>query len=230
MDDFDEPVYHPADGDPISTTEFLNTENIQKVGVDWFQQNDIYKRHMGLSYLPNNVSASDLRALVHAEEVKEICIELSSASDDIKTEQTSLLASKKSTLTRILEKSNIYKIARNKIISSQADETTRSIHNPTVDASILLRVEADTKNDLNSHTEKIINKSQEIGAEVTAVEARPEIIKSAMHPAGIPVGDIGDQFCITIDAATFAAIQTQKVPRELIKELFDEDPDEHIYI
>jgi hypothetical protein len=230
MDEYEEPMYYPNDGDPFPATEFLDTENIQETGIDWFRQNDVYKRYMGLSYLPNNVSVSALRALVHAKEVKEFCVNLSTVSDDVEADQTSLLAAKMSTLRKMLERSKIYKIARSKIISTQADEITRDIQEPTVDASILFRIEAETKDDLDTNTENIIEKSRQIGAEVTAVEAQPEVVKSAMNPVGIPVNDIGDQFCITIDAATFAALQTPTVPRELIKELFDEDPDQHIYI
>lgn len=230
MEEYEEAIYYPAEGDPTPVTELLNTDNIQETGINWFQQDNIYKRCMGLSYLPNDVSVSDLRALVHAEEVEKFCVDLSSVSDDVGTEQTSLLAAQKSTLRKILEKSKIYKIARNKIISTQIDETTQSIQEPTIKASILLRIEAETKDDLDSYTEDIIEKSRQIGAEVTAVEARPEVVKSAMNPVGRPIGDIGDQFCITIDAATFAALQTPKVPRELIEELFDENPDQHFYI
>lgn len=229
MDEYNIPTCHPDNGESYPVTELVDTDNIQETGIDWFRQDDIYKRHMGLSYLPNDVPISDLRALVHAKQTEEFWVSMHNKNDEIGTDQTSLLAAKKSSLKKILDKSKIYKMARNKIISNQADETTRSIQESTVEASILFRIEAETKNNLDSYTEDIIQRSQQIGAEVSAVEARPEMVKCAMNPA-IPVWEIEDQFCISVDAATFAALQTPKVPRELIKELFDEDPDDHIYI
>lgn len=230
MDDPEEIIYHPADGEPFPATEFLNTDNIQETGIDWFQQNGVYKRYMGLSYLPNNTPVSDLRALVHAEEVEEYKTQFSSLGDEVGTDHTSSLAAKKSNLVNLLENSKIYRIARNKIISTQSDETTRRIQNPTVNTTLLFRIEAVTKNHLESHTENIIKISKEIGAEVSPVEASPKFVKSAMAPIGIRVEDIGDQFCISVDAATYASLQMLQEPRELIEELYDEDPDNHHYV
>lgn len=217
-----ESVYVQPDGEKIPFTELVNTENIQETGTDWFKQNGVYKRHMCLSYLPNNISVADLRALAHAEGVEKYSSNLSYRNDENKDKQSSLLAAKISTLVQFVEESKIYKIARSKIISDLADEATEKSHEPTFKASIFFRIESDSKENLDNYTESIKEKAKQIGAEVISVKEPPEEVIIAMKPFGMP-NEIGDEYCISVDAAEWAIIQSLKIPQDLLDELYEDD-------
>jgi len=224
-----ESMYVQPNGETIPVSELLYTDNIQEVGIDWFKQDGIYKRHMCLSYLPNHISVADLRALAHADSVEEYSKTFSNQPDETDNEQTSLLAAKKSVLVEYLEESKIYKKARNKIISNLAVSTTANSDENTLKASIFFRIGADSKKKLEADTESIKQNAKQIGAEVISVEEPPEVAISAMSRFGISANEIGDEYCITVDAAQFAIIQSLEVPQELLEELYD-DPEEAIYL
>jgi len=223
MSNQSEPMYVQPNGETIPVSELVYTDNIEKTGTDWFVQDGIYKRHMSLSYLPNDVSVADLRALAHADGVEKYSSTISNRPNETHSEQTSLLAAKKSTLIQFLKNSKIYKLARSKIVSNLADEATERSHENTLNASIFFRIEADSKVDLDTYTENVKQKAKEIGAEVISVEESPEIAISAMDPFGRPSNEIGDEYCITIDAAEFAMIKSLEVPQELLDDLYDDD-------
>lgn len=224
MSNQSEAMYVQPNGETVPVSELVYTDNIEETGTDWFLQDGIYKRHMSLSYLPNDVSVADLRALAHADSVEKYSSTISNRPNETHSEQTSFLAAKKSTLMQFLKNSKIYKLARSKIVSNLADEATEKSHENTLKASIFFRIEASSKEDLDTHTESIKKKAKEIGAEVISVEESPERAITAMEPFGRS-SDIGDEYCITIDAAEYAMIQSLEVPQELLDDLYDDNRD-----
>jgi len=223
MGDLDGYKYVLPNGETVPVADLLNTSNIQDIGIDWYKQDDVYKRCMCLSHLPNDVSVADLRALAHAEGIDRYSSIIANRPEDSKSDQTSLLSAQISTLINVLEQSSIFRKARNKILSKQADDTTEKISEHTLRASILFRLEADSKVKLDDYTENVSTIANEIGVEVIPVEESPEVLISAMEPFGAHSGEIGNEYCITVDAAKFAMLQSLSVPQELLDELYDDD-------
>lgn len=229
MTDLSEAVYVTEDGEEVPIAERAETGNIQEVHTDWFKQNDIYKRHMSLSYLPNDVSIADLRALTHADGFGALDVTISNHSDGADTVQTALLAAQMSALGDVMRESKTSEKARTETLSDLADETAKQVDDISVDASVLFLIEAECKNKLDEYTSDIRDKANEIGAEMAAIEESPENKIITMDPE-IPVrGDFVEEYCITVDAATAMMMQMLKPPQELLNELY-EDPGDTIYL
>lgn len=229
MEDPFEVVYEAEPGEEIPIGEVADIDNIQDRHADWFKQNDLYKRHMCLSYLPNDVSMADLRALVHAEGVEEFSASISNYPNDGDIEQPTLLAAQKSIQKHMLEESKVSKKERSDIVSDLADETTQKVEDITVRASIIFQIEAESKEQLEDNTKNVKQKAEKIGAEVAALEESPEEKIIAMNPK-LPINKkIIEEYCITVDAATAAMIQMFQIPQELLDDLYKETKDP-IYI
>lgn len=229
MTDLSEAVCVTESGREIPITELAETSNIQEVQTDWFKQNDIYKRHMCLSYLPNDVSIADLRALAHADGFGGLNVEISNRSDGADAVQAALVTAQMSALEHMMGESKTSKKARAKTLSDLADETTKQVGDISVEASVLFLIEAESKKKLDEYTTNIRKQANEIGAEVATVEAPPEKKIMALDPT-IPVqGDFMEKYCITVDAATAAIMQILEPPEELLNDLH-EDPEDAIYM
>lgn len=229
MTDLSEAAYVTEGGEEVPVTELVETSNIQEVQADWFKQDGIYKRHMCLSYLPNDVSMADLRALAHADGFGGLDVSISNHSDGADTIQTELLAAQMSALGDIMGESKTSEKARAKTLSDLADETTKQVSEISVEASVLFLVEAESKTKLDEYTTNIRDKANEIGAEIAAIEESPVNKIITMDPE-IPVqGDFVEEYCITVDAAIVAMMQMLEVPQELLDELY-EDPQDAIYL
>lgn len=222
MSDWPESMYVPPDGEPIPVTELLHTENIQETGTDWFRQDGIYKRHMALEYLPNDISVADLRALVHVEGVKSFQSTTVPQPHKNDTTPASTTATRGSMIFNILEESKIFRKARQKILKQLADDTTEETNKNTVRVSILFRIEAESKEELYDLTRNVEEKANELGAEVTPVQEPPEIAIRAMQPPGDLIGELGEKYSITVDAAIYAAMQFPVPPEEQLEKLSGE--------
>jgi len=218
-------IYVTDNGDLLPINKLLPTENIQQRGDDWFEQNDVYKRHMALAYLPNDVSIADLRALVHAEGVENYSSTFIGQSDGSDTTQSSTTAAENSIVSQFLEKSETLKKARRKIVTRLADSTTEKVDEDTVRVSVLLLIEAESKEQLEKYTKNIEQKASQIGAEVESVQERAEVAMRAMHPLGGLSGELGEKYSVSIDAAIFAAMQFPNPPNALLEEIFDHNKD-----
>jgi len=220
MIDLEEYKYVQPNGEIVPVADLINTSNIQEIGIDWYKQDDVYKRCMCLSHLPNNVSVADLRALAHAEGIDRYTSTISNRPEDSKCDQTSFLSTQISSMLNVLDQSRIFKKARNKILSDQTDDTTEKINEHTLRASILFRLKAGSKIKLDDYTENVSTIANEIGAEIIPVEESPELLISAMEPFGTRSGDIGNEYCITVDAAIYAMLQSLNHPQDLLDKLY----------
>lgn len=225
MDPHSQAINVTDHGESLTINKILPTENIQQRGDDWFKQNNVYKRHMALAHLPNDVSIADLRALVHAEGVEGYNSTVVGQPDGSDTTQSSTAAAQNSIVSQLLEESKILKKARRKIVKRLADSTTEKVDEDTVRVSALLLIEAESKEQLEEYTDNIEQKANQIGAEVTSVQERAEVAIRAMHPLGDLTGELGEKYWITVDAAIFAAMQFPSPPNALLEEICDDEKD-----
>ena len=225
MDPHSQAIYVTDRGELLPINKILPTENIQERGDDWFKQNDVYKRHMALAHLPNDVSVADLRALVYASGVESYNTTVVGQPDGSDTTQSSTAAAQNSIVSQLLEESEILKRARREIVKRLADSTTEKVDEDTVRASALLLIEAESKEQIEGYTDDIEQKASQIGAEVTSVQERAEVGIRAMHPLSDLTGELGEKYWITVDAAIFAAMQFPSPPNALLEEICDDEKD-----
>jgi hypothetical protein len=225
MVDVSNQIYVTGDGEEIPVTELAETGNIQEKHPDWFKQDDICKRHMCLSYLPNDVSPADIRALAHADGVERFETTMSNRSDGTDSAQTTLLAAQMSAQRHMMEDSKVDEKARAKILSDLADEIAKQVGEITVQASVLFLIAADSNAKLEKYTTDIREKANDIGVDVATIEASPENKIIAMNPKLPTPKEIIEDYCISVDAATAAMMQMIEPPKELLDELYEENKD-----
>jgi hypothetical protein len=229
MADLSELVYLTENGEKIPVTELVKTSNIQEAKTGWFKQDDIYVRHMGLSYLPNDVSIAATRALAHADGIGSFEATISNRPDETNSVETAQLATEMSMMNEKLKNKKIAEKARAKILSNLADKATEQMSESTVKASILFSIEAKSKNELERYTTEIKEKADELGVGVAKLKESPEAKIIAMTE-GLPIPkEVKEEYCITIDAATVAIMTMREPPQELLDELYEE-PKNPIYL
>lgn len=225
MSDVSDLIILTENGEKVPATELIKTSNIQEAKAGWFKQDDIYVRHMGLSYLPNDVSIAATRALAHADGIGLFNATISNRPDGTSSAETAQLASEMSMMNEKMKKKKIAEKARAKILSSLADKATEQMSESTLKCSILFSVEAVSKKELERYTTEIKEKADELGVGVAKLKESPEAKIVAMAE-GLPVPEeVKEEYCITVDAATAAITAMREPPQELVDELYEESID-----
>lgn len=221
MTDLSEPVCVTENDEEFDPTESVKTSNIQEVKAGWFKQDDVYVRHMALSYLPNDVSIAATRVLAHADAIGLFALTISNRPDETSGDETAQLAAEMSMMNQKLKKKKIAEKARAKILSNLADKVTEQMSEPTVKGSVLFAIEAGSKKELERYTTEIKEKSDKIGVKVAELKASPEAKIVAMAEGRRMPKEVKEEYCITIDAATAAIIRMRDPPQELLDELYE---------
>jgi len=197
---------------------------IEDSGSDWHKRNDVYYRYCFLSSLPPTIPPFWVKILERAPGVRNTNISINPNCSTDRSDQTSKLATIKSISNKISQKSNLFKISRNKIVKTLADETTQMSNEETFQVAVFFELVAPSQDDLEVYTQIFGQLANEIGVDVTPLQGPAEECIDTALSINPMSRDNNLEYCLNLDATAYTSLIFFEPSPELLADIYDIEP------